>query len=150
MKVVNILMQRKSQNNCKSFQTYNMDKITVGRRKASVARANVKSGSGNITVNGKDYKEYFSLVYLQNKVEAPLKATDSEGKFDISINVFGGGVKGQSEAVSLAISRALVNDNPEKRPLLKKEKLLRRDARVVERKKTGLRKARKREQYSKR
>jgi small subunit ribosomal protein S9 len=127
-----------------------MDKITVGRRKASVARANVKAGSGNITINGKDYKEYFPLVYLQNKVEAPFKVADSEGKFDVEINVFGGGIKGQAEAVSLAVSRALINDNPEKRPALKKEKLLRRDAREVERKKTGLRKARKKEQYSKR
>jgi small subunit ribosomal protein S9 len=127
-----------------------MDKITVGRRKAAVARANVKAGNGNITVNGKDYKEYFPLVYLQNKVEAPLKVADSEGKFDVEINVFGGGIKGQAEAVSLAVSRALINDNPEKRPALKKEKLLRRDAREVERKKTGLRKARKKEQYSKR
>lgn len=127
-----------------------MDKITVGRRKASVARANVKAGSGNITINGKDYKEYFPLVYLQNKVEAPFKVADSEGKFDVEINVFGGGIKGQAEAVSLAVSRALINDNPEKRSALKKEKLLRRDAREVERKKTGLRKARKKEQYSKR
>jgi len=127
-----------------------MDKITVGRRKAAVARANVKAGNGNITVNGKDYKEYFPLVYLQNKVEAPFKVADSEGKFDVEINVFGGGIKGQAEAVSLAVSRALINDNPEKRPALKKEKLLRRDAREVERKKTGLRKARKKEQYSKR
>jgi small subunit ribosomal protein S9 len=127
-----------------------MDKVTVGRRKAAVARATVKAGTGNITVNGKDYKDFFSLVYLQNKVEAPLKTSESEGKFDIAINVFGGGVKGQAEAASLAIARALIVDNPEKRPALKKAKLLRRDARKVERKKTGLRKARKREQYSKR
>ncbi len=127
-----------------------MEKITVGRRKASVARANVKAGSGIITVNGKEYKDYFPVVYLQNKVEAPLKTSESEGRFDISINVFGGGAKGQAEAVALAISRALIIDNPEKRPALKKAKLLRRDARKVERKKTGLRKARKREQYSKR
>ncbi|MCW5906290.1 MAG: 30S ribosomal protein S9 [Chitinophagales bacterium] len=127
-----------------------MDKVTVGRRKASVARATVKAGSGSITVNGKDYKVYFPLVYLQNKVEAPFKVSDSEGKFDVVINVFGGGIKGQAEAVSLAVSRALIIDNEEKRPALKKEKLLRRDAREVERKKTGLRKARKREQYSKR
>lgn len=127
-----------------------MDKITVGRRKAAIARATVTAGNGNITINGKDYKEYFPLVYVQNKVEAPLKVSDSEGKFDIIVNVYGGGVKGQSEAISLAIARALVNDNAEKRPALKKEKLLRRDARVVERKKTGLRKARKKEQYSKR
>jgi small subunit ribosomal protein S9 len=127
-----------------------MDKITVGRRKAAIARAIVTAGSGNITINGKDYKEFFPLVYLQNKVEAPLKVTDSEGKFDIIINVYGGGIKGQSEAISLAIARSLIIDNAEKRPALKKEKLLRRDARVVERKKTGLRKARKKEQYSKR
>ncbi|MFM2305685.1 MAG: ribosomal protein, partial [Bacteroidota bacterium] len=85
-----------------------------------------------------------------NKVEAPIKTADSEGKFDIEVNVFGGGIKGQSEAVSLAIARALIIDNPEKRPPLKKAKLLRRDARKVERKKTGLRKARKQEQFSKR
>ena len=127
-----------------------MERITVGRRKAAVARAIVKAGTGEITINGKDYKNFFSLEYLQNKVEAPLKNTDSEGKFDISINVFGGGIKGQSEAISLAIARALIIDNPEKRPSLKKAKLLRRDARKVERKKTGLRKARKQEQFSKR
>ena len=69
-----------------------MERITVGRRKAAVARAIVKAGTGEITINGKDYKNFFSLEYLQNKVEAPLKNTDSEGKFDISINVFGGGI----------------------------------------------------------
>lgn len=127
-----------------------MDKVTVGRRKTSIARASIKAGNGDITVNGKNYREYFSLVYLQNKVEAPLKTSDSESKFDVEINVYGGGIKGQAEAISLAIARALINDNPEKRPALKKAKLLRRDARKVERKKTGLRKARKREQYSKR
>ncbi|MBL7777648.1 MAG: 30S ribosomal protein S9 [Chitinophagales bacterium] len=127
-----------------------MDKLKVGRRKAAVARVSIKAGSGEITVNGKDYKVYFPLPYMQNKVEAPLKTAESEGRFDITVNVFGGGVKGQSEAVSLAIARALIADNAEKRPALKKAKLLRRDARVVERKKTGLRKARKREQFSKR
>ena len=127
-----------------------MEKLTVGRRKAAVARAFIKSGSGVITINGKDYKDFFSLEYLQNKVEAPLKTSESEGKYDVSVNVFGGGIKGQSEAISLAIARALIIDNPEKRPSLKKAKLLRRDARKVERKKTGLRKARKQEQFSKR
>jgi len=127
-----------------------MDKVTVGRRKASVARAVVKAGKGNININGKDYKDFFPLEYLQNKVENPLKTSESEGKFDISINVFGGGIKGQAEAISLAIARALIADNVEKRPALKKAKLLRRDARKVERKKTGLRKARKQEQFSKR
>jgi small subunit ribosomal protein S9 len=127
-----------------------MENVTVGRRKASVARAFIKAGSGVITINNKDYKDFFSLEYLQNKVESPLKTADSEGKFDVSVNVFGGGIKGQAEAISLAIARALIIDNPEKRPSLKKAKLLRRDARKVERKKTGLRKARKQEQFSKR
>lgn len=127
-----------------------MDNVTVGRRKASVARAVIKAGTGVITVNGKNYKDFFTLEYLQNKVELPLKTSDSVDKFDISVNVFGGGIKGQSEAISLAIARALIHDNPEKRPPLKKAKLLRRDARKVERKKTGLRKARKQEQFSKR
>lgn len=127
-----------------------MDKVKVGRRKASVARATVKAGSGNIVVNGKDYRDYFSLVYLQNKVELPLKTADSEGKYDIELNINGGGIKGQAEAASMAIARALVADNAEKREPLKKAKLLRRDARKVERKKTGLRKARKKEQFSKR
>lgn len=127
-----------------------MENVTVGRRKASVARAVVKSGKGEITINGKNYKEFFSLEYLQNKVEAPLKTSESEGRYDIAVNVFGGGIKGQAEAISLAIARALIVDNPDKRPALKKAKLLRRDARKVERKKTGLRKARKQEQFSKR
>lgn len=127
-----------------------MNTIKVGRRKASVARAFITAGKGKITINGKDYKEFFPLEYLQNKVELPLKTADSLDRFDVEINVFGGGIKGQSEAISLAISRALIHDNPEKRPELKKAKLLRRDARKVERKKTGLRKARKQEQFSKR
>ncbi|MCS6934613.1 MAG: 30S ribosomal protein S9 [Chitinophagales bacterium] len=127
-----------------------MEKLKVGRRKTSVARVNIRAGKGDITINGRDYKEYFPLVYMQNKVEAPLKVSDSEGRYDIEVNVHGGGFKGQAEAVSLAIARALVADNPEKRPNLKKAKLLRRDSRIVERKKIGLRKARKKEQYSKR
>lgn len=127
-----------------------MDKLKVGRRKAAVARVGIKAGNGSITINGKDYKEFFRLAYLQHKVESPLKTSDSEGKFDVEVNVFGGGIKGQAEAISLGIARALIADNAEKRPPLKKAKLLRRDSRIVERKKTGLRKARKREQYSKR
>lgn len=126
------------------------DKVTVGRRKAAVARVVLKPGTGVITVNGKDYKNYFPLDFIQQKVEAPLKTADAFGKFDVSVNVFGGGVKGQAEAIVLGIARALVHDNPEVRPALKKEKFMRRDAREVERKKTGLRKARKQEQYSKR
>ncbi|MBS1595732.1 MAG: 30S ribosomal protein S9 [Bacteroidetes bacterium] len=126
------------------------DKITVGRRKAAVARVVLRSGNGTITVNGKDYKDYFPLDFIQQKVEAPLKTADAWGKFDVTVNVFGGGVKGQAEAIVLGIARALVNDNPEVRPALKKEKFMRRDAREVERKKTGLRKARRQEQFSKR
>lgn len=128
----------------------NTNTVTVGRRKASVARAFITAGKGKITINGKDYKQFFPLEYLQNKVELPLKTSESLDRFDIEVNVFGGGIKGQSEAISLAIARALIIDNPEKRPPLKKAKLLRRDARKVERKKTGLRKARKQEQFSKR
>lgn len=127
-----------------------MDKVTVGRRKAAVARAIIKAGTGVIIINGKDYKDFFPLTYLQNKVEAPFTISESTERYDVSINVFGGGIKGQAEAISLAIARALIVDNPEKRPPLKKAKLLRRDARKVERKKTGLRKARKQEQFSKR
>ena len=126
------------------------DKVTVGRRKAAVARVVIKPGTGVIIVNGKDYKNYFPLDFIQRKIEAPLATADATGKFDVSVNVFGGGVKGQAEAIVLGIARALVHDNPEVRPALKKEKFMRRDAREVERKKTGLRKARKKEQYSKR
>ena len=126
------------------------DKITIGRRKAAVARVILKSGTGTILVNGKDYKDYFPLDFIQRKIEATFQVVEQEGKWDVSVNVFGGGVKGQAEAIVLGIARALVNDNAETRPALKKAKFLRRDAREVERKKTGLRKARKREQYSKR
>ncbi len=126
------------------------NKQTVGRRKAAVARVSIKAGKGEVIVNGKDYKVYFSVEHLQRKIEAVLATGEAVDKFDITANVFGGGVKGQAEAVVLGIARALVNDNAETRPALKKAKLLRRDARVVERKKTGLRKARKKEQFSKR
>ncbi|HEY0262332.1 MAG TPA: 30S ribosomal protein S9 [Chitinophagales bacterium] len=126
------------------------NKQTVGRRKAAVARVTIVAGSGEIVVNGKDYKEYFSVDHLQRKIEAVLATGEATGKFDITANVFGGGVKGQAEAIVLGIARALIIDNAETRPALKKAKMLRRDARVVERKKTGLRKARKKEQFSKR
>jgi small subunit ribosomal protein S9 len=107
-------------------------------------------GSGNITVNGKDYKAYFPLVYLQNQVESPLKTIDSADKFDITINATGGGVKGQAEAVKLGIARALLQVNPEYKPALKSAGLLTRDSRAVERKKPGKKKARKSFQFSKR
>lgn len=124
--------------------------VAIGRRKASVARVFINKGKGQIEINGKDYKDFFSIDYMQQKIERPLKLAEMEGAFDLHINVNGGGIKGQAEAISLGISRAILLVDPEKRPVLKAEKLLTRDARVVERKKTGLRKARKKEQYSKR
>ena len=122
----------------------------VGRRKEAVTRVFVSKGDGKITVNDKDYKEYFSLVYLQNQVERPLKTVESEGKYDIKINAAGGGVKGQAEAAMLGISRVLVELNPEFRPALKAAGLLKRDPRSVERKKFGHKKARRSYQFSKR
>jgi small subunit ribosomal protein S9 len=125
-------------------------KNAVGRRKEAVTRVFLSKGDGNITVNGKDYKTYFPLVYLQNQVEAPLKITEMAGKYDILINATGGGVKGQAEAAKLAISRALIEVNAELRPTLKAAGMLKRDPRSVERKKPGRKKARRSYQFSKR
>ena len=122
----------------------------LGRRKEAVTRVFLTKGSGKITVNDKDYKQYFSLVYLQNQVEAPLKAVDALDKFDIQINANGGGVKGQAEAAKLGIARALLEVNPEFRPALKAAGHLKRDPRGVERKKFGKKKARRSYQFSKR
>ena len=122
----------------------------VGRRKEAVTRVFLSKGSGAITVNDKDYKTYFSLVYLQNQVERPFKTIDAVGKFDVKINAAGGGVKGQAEAAMLGISRILVELNPEFRPALKAAGLLKRDPRSVERKKFGHKKARRSYQFSKR
>ncbi len=122
----------------------------VGRRKEAVTRVFLSKGDGKITVNDKDYKEYFPLVYLQNQVERPLKTIDALDKFDIKINATGGGVKGQAEAAMLGISRVLVDLNPEFRPALKAAGLLKRDPRSVERKKFGHKKARRSYQFSKR
>lgn len=129
-----------------------MEKQTngVGRRKEAVTRVFVSKGSGAITVNDKDYKDYFQLVYLQNQVERPLKTVDAVGKLDIKINASGGGAKGQAEAAMLGISRVLVELNPEFRPALKAAGLLKRDPRSVERKKFGHKKARRSYQFSKR
>jgi small subunit ribosomal protein S9 len=124
--------------------------IAVGRRKSSVARVYIKKGSGKITINGKDYKDYFTISFLQDNLMKPLKVLEMEGQLDVSVNVSGGGIKGQTEAIRLGIARALVEENPDNKPALRKERLMTRDARVVERKKTGLRKARKQEQFSKR
>jgi len=125
-------------------------KTSVGRRKEAVTRVFVSKGSGTITVNDKDYKTYFPLVYLQNQVERPLKTIEATDKFDIKINADGGGVKGQAEAAMLGIARVLVDINPDFRPALKAAGLLRRDPRSVERKKFGKKKARKSFQFSKR
>ena len=125
-------------------------KNAVGRRKEAVTRIFLQKGSGNITVNDKNYKEYFSLQYLQNQVELPLKTIQSLEKFDVKINASGGGVKGQAEAAKLGIARALVELNPEFRPALKAVGVLKRDPRSVERKKFGHKKARKSFQFSKR
>jgi small subunit ribosomal protein S9 len=125
-------------------------KNAVGRRKEAVTRVFLSKGDGKITVNGKDYKTYFPLVYLQNQVEAPLKLSELTGKYDILINAAGGGVKGQAEAAKLGISRALIDINPELRPVLKAAGLLKRDPRSVERKKPGRKKARRSFQFSKR
>ncbi len=125
-------------------------KNAVGRRKEAVTRVFLSKGSGAITVNGKDYKTYFPLVYLQNQVEAPLKLAEVTDKYDIVINATGGGVKGQAEAAKLAISRALLEVSADYRPALKAAGLLKRDPRSVERKKPGRKKARRSFQFSKR
>ena len=125
-------------------------KNAVGRRKEAVARVYMSKGAGNITVNNKEYKAYFPIMYLQNQVELPLKTIDGLNAYDLVINVQGGGPKGQAEAIKMAISRALCEVNAEYRPTLKKEGLLTRDSRSVERKKFGKRKARRSFQSSKR
>ncbi|HTB99933.1 MAG TPA: 30S ribosomal protein S9 [Ferruginibacter sp.] len=125
-------------------------KNAVGRRKEAVTRVFLSKGDGKITINGKDYKDYFSLIYLQNQVEAPFKTVEVGDKFDIVVNAKGGGIKGQAEAIKLGIARVLLEVNPEYRPALKAAGLLKRDPRSVERKKPGLKKARKSFQFSKR
>jgi small subunit ribosomal protein S9 len=125
-------------------------KNAVGRRKEAVARVYMSKGTGNITVNDKEYKAYFPIMYLQNQVELPLKTIEATGSFDIIVNVQGGGPKGQAEAIKMAISRVLCEVNPEYRPALKKQGLMTRDPRSVERKKFGKRKARRSFQFSKR
>src|ERR671921_421933 len=129
-----------------------MEKQTnsVGRRKEAVTRIFISRGTGAITVNDKDYKTYFPLVYLQNQVIRPLQTVEATDKYDIKINAAGGGVKGQPEAAMLGIARVLIDLNPEYRPALKAAGLLKRDPRSVERKKFGHKKARRSFQFSKR
>jgi small subunit ribosomal protein S9 len=121
----------------------------IGRRKTAVARVYVTEGKGQITVNKKDLAEYLTTSTLQYKVQQPFSLTGTEGSYDVKVNVFGGGITGQAEAIRLAISRALCAINEEFRAILKPEGLLTRDPRMVERKKFGQKKARKRFQFSK-
>lgn len=123
---------------------------SIGRRKTSVARIYLQSGNGQITVNGREFNEYFPTEVLQTIVKQPLATVEVTGEYDLNVNVDGGGIKGQAEAIRLAISRALCEINEEYRPALKKEGFLTRDPRMVERKKYGRRKARKKFQFSKR
>ena len=122
----------------------------LGRRKAAVARVYLSDGKGKITVNGRDYKEYFGAETLQYVVTQPLVLLNSTDKYDINCSLDGGGVKGQAEALRLGITRALVMIDPECKPALKAEGFITRDPREVERKKSGQPKARKRFQFSKR
>jgi small subunit ribosomal protein S9 len=122
----------------------------IGRRKTAVARVYVAKGNGNITVNKKDMAVYFPTASLQYKVNQPLAMTNNDGNFDITVNVYGGGITGQAEAIRLGISRALCAVDAENRQILKPEGLLTRDPRMVERKKFGQKKARKKFQFSKR
>jgi small subunit ribosomal protein S9 len=123
---------------------------TSGRRKTAVARVYLSEGSGSFVVNGKDYKDYFSTMMLQYRVNQPFALTGNDGKYDFKANIDGGGITGQAEALRLAISKALIEINPEWKSALKAEGLTTRDPRMVERKKFGQRKARRRFQFSKR
>lgn len=122
----------------------------IGRRKTSVARIYLSEGSGNVVVNNRTLEAYFPTAILQYKIKQPFVLTDTGGQYDLKVNVCGGGITGQAEAIRLAISRALCETNEENRPLLKPEGLLTRDPRMVERKKYGQKKARKKFQFSKR
>ncbi len=122
----------------------------IGRRKTAIARVYLKKGKGKITVNNKDYKNYFPTLTLQYKINQPFALTNNEKTFDTSINVYGGGATGQVEAIRLGLSRALCEVDEKNREILKPEGLLTRDPRMVERKKFGQKKARKKFQFSKR
>jgi len=122
----------------------------IGRRKASVARVYLSNGTGKIKINGREYKEYFPQLHISAHVIAPLQELDVLSQYDVKVNVNGGGFRGQSEAIRLAIARALIKINADHRAPLKIKKYLTRDARVVERKKFGKPKARKSFQFSKR
>ena len=123
---------------------------TIGRRKTSIARVYVMPGKGDIKVNDRDIKEYFLSEIHQTLVKQAFQISKTEGTYDVTVNVEGGGIRGQAEAVRLGIARALVQINPENKPSLRKEGLVTRDSRMVERKKPGRRKARRKFQFSKR
>lgn len=122
----------------------------IGRRKTAVARVYISQGKGKITINKRDLADYFPTPTLQYKVKQPFSLTSTEDAYDVTVNVYGGGITGQAEAVRLALSRALCEVDIENRGLLKPEGLLTRDPRMVERKKYGQKKARKKFQFSKR
>ena len=123
---------------------------TLGRRKTAVARVYMTAGKGNFTINKRDWKEFFPIAVLQAKITQPFELTDTVGQYDLNVNVAGGGINGQVEAIRLGISRALVKVSEDNKPLLKVEGLMTRDPRMVERKKPGQPKARKKFQFSKR
>ncbi|MFC2104082.1 30S ribosomal protein S9 [Bacteroidota bacterium] len=123
---------------------------TLGRRKAAVARVYLSEGKGKITINNRELEEFFPTKPLQYIVNQPLELVEVVGKYDVKVNIFGGGIKGQAEAVRLGITRALIEVNPEHRDALKKAGFVTRDPRTVERKKPGQPKARKKFQFSKR
>jgi len=128
-----------------------MDVINaLGRRKKAIARLYLEEGKGEIIINKRDWKDYFSTSILQYVVQQPFILTNTESKYDLKVNLDGGGITGQAEALRLAISRALLKIDPEYRPILKANGLLKRDPRMVERKKPGQKKARKKFQFSKR
>ena len=124
--------------------------IFTGRRKTSVARVRLVAGTGKFTLNGRPLQDYFPVETLQGQVIEPFQVTDTEGRFDVIARIHGGGVSGQAGALRLGIARALEGDDPDRRPTLKQAGMLTRDARKTERKKYGLKKARKAPQYSKR
>ncbi len=126
------------------------DTIYIGRRKTSVARVILRNGNGKITVNGKEFEQAFPQLLSREDILNPFKVTETVGSYDVLVNVQGGGTTGQAQAIRLGIARALIEINPDFRPALKKEGFLTRDPRMVERKKYGRPKARKRFQFSKR
>jgi small subunit ribosomal protein S9 len=133
--------------NLVTTQTYDRG---TGKRKCAIAQVKLFSGKGEIIVNGKSYQDFFPRLEHRRHVEQPFKVTDTVGKYNVQVKVTGGGVTGQSEAIRHGIARALVVANEQFRPLLRQEGLLTRDARIKERKKYGLKRARKAPQYTKR